>query len=80
LIATKRGAQLAASKDVVLASTSLPLAAGARTTTLKPSPALVGKPRKAFAVRLQVTATDAAGNRTVETTTITVKPNKNSKR
>jgi hypothetical protein len=64
---------------VVLASASLPLAAGARTATLKPSPRLVGKRRKAFSVRLQVTATDAAGNRTVQTQTITVKPNAKTK-
>jgi hypothetical protein len=39
----------------------------------------VGKRRKAFSVRLQVTATDAAGNRTVQTQTITVKPNAKTK-
>ena len=53
---------------------------GARTTTLKPSRRLVGKPRKAFTVRLQVTATDAAGNRKVDRKTISVKPDKKKKR
>jgi hypothetical protein len=76
LIATQRGARLAATKEVVLASRALPLAAGRRMVTLTPSKRLVGKPLKSFVVRLRVTATDAAGNRTVKTKPITVKPNK----
>jgi hypothetical protein len=80
LVAKQRGTQLAATKDVVLASTTLPIAAGARTATLKPSKRLVGKPRKAFTVRLRVTATDAAGNRKVVTKTFSVKPDKKPKR
>jgi hypothetical protein len=80
LVAKQRGARLAATKNVVLASTALPIAAGARTATLKPSRRLVGKPRKAFTVRLRVTATDAAGNRKVVTKTLTVKPDKKRKR
>jgi hypothetical protein len=80
LVAKKRGTRLAATKDVVLASTTLPIAAGARTATLKPSKRLVGKPRKAFTVRLRVTATDAAGNRKVVTKTFSVKPDKKPKR
>jgi hypothetical protein len=67
-------------KDVVLASKALPRAAGARTATLKPSGRLVGKPRKAFAVRLRVTATDAAGNRKVVTKTFTVTPDKKKRK
>jgi hypothetical protein len=80
LVAKKRGTRPAATKNVVLASTALPIAAGARTATLKPSRRLVGKPRKAFTVRLRVTATDAAGNRKVVTKTFTVKPDKKRKR
>jgi hypothetical protein len=80
LVAKRRGTRLAATKDVVLASTTLPIAAGARTATLKPSKRLVGKPRKAFTVRLRVTATDAAGNRKVVTKTFTVKPDTKRKR
>jgi hypothetical protein len=76
LIARQRGTRIAATKDVVLASTVLPLAAGGRTVTLKPSKRLVGKPRKAFTVRVRVTATDAAGNRTVQTQSFAVKPGK----
>ena len=45
-----------------LAKKSLPLAGGQRTLKLKPKKRLVGRPSKAFKVRLRVTATDAAGN------------------
>jgi hypothetical protein len=76
LIAKQRGARIAATKDVVLASTTLPIARGARTVTLKPSKRIVGKPKKAFAVRLRVTATDPAGNAKVDTKTFSVKPDK----
>lgn len=72
LIAAKRGTRLA--------STTLPLAAGARTAKLKPSPRLVGTPRKVFKVRVRVNATDAAGNRMVVTRTFTVKPDKTKRR
>jgi hypothetical protein len=74
LVATRRGTKLAASNEVVLASTALPLKAGARTATLKPSKRLVGKPAKAFVVRLRATATDAAGNKKVVTKSFSVKP------
>jgi hypothetical protein len=76
LIAKQRGTRIAATKNVVLASRKLPLAPGARTVTLKPSKRLVGKPRKSFAVRLRVTATDAAGNSKVKTKTFIVKAGK----
>jgi hypothetical protein len=81
LVATERGTKLAAAtKEVVLASTALPVAGGARTATLKPSKRLVGKPATAFAVRLRVTATDAAGNKAVVTKAFSVKPNKRTRR
>jgi Domain of unknown function (DUF4394)/Calx-beta domain len=80
LVAKRRGTRPAVTKNVVLASTALPIAAGARTATLKPSGRLVGKPRKAFTARLRVTATDAVGNRKVVTKTLTVKPDKKRKR
>jgi hypothetical protein len=80
LVAEQRAARPAATRNVVLASTALPIGAGARTATLKPSRRLVGKPQKAFTVRLRVTATDAAGNRKVVTKTFTVKPDKKRKR
>jgi hypothetical protein len=41
---------------------ALPLAAGARTVTLRPSRRLVGKARR-LSLQVAVTATDAAGNR-----------------
>ena len=57
-----------------LAKKSLPLAGGQRTLKLKPKKRLVGRPSKAFKVRLRVTATDAAGNAGTATKTIKVKP------
>jgi len=57
-----------------LAKKSLPLASGQRTLKLKPKKRLVGRPPKAFKVRLRVTATDAAGNVGTATKTIKVKP------
>ena len=60
----------------VLAKKSLPLAAGRRTLKLKPKKGKVGRPKKAFKVRLRVTATDAAGNSAAVTRTIRVTPPK----
>jgi Domain of unknown function (DUF4394) len=57
-----------------LAKKSLTLAAGQRTLKLKPKKRRVGRPSKAFKVRLRVTATDAAGNVGTATKTIKVKP------
>jgi hypothetical protein len=74
LLAKPRGASLSATGDLVLAARSLALGAGRRSARLKPRRRLVGKPRRAFRVRLRVTATDAAGNRTVSNRTITVRP------
>jgi hypothetical protein len=57
-----------------LAKKSVPLAGGQRTLKLKPKKRLLGRPSKAFKVRLRVTATGAAGNAGTATRTITVKP------
>jgi hypothetical protein len=62
--------------NLSLASASLGLAAGPRTLTLKPKRALIGKPRKRVKLRLAVTATDAAGNASTTTRSITLKPSK----
>lgn len=70
------GFRLIVGKGLVLASRSLPLGAGPRTVTLKPSRRLLGKRPKAFTARLEVGATDAAGNRKLKTMTIAVKPDK----
>lgn len=64
----------------VLATKSLPLAAGRRTLKLKPKKKRVGHPSKAFRVRLRVTATDAADNVGTATKTIRVKPPAKKKR
>jgi hypothetical protein len=63
-----------ASFSRVLATKSLPLGSGQRTLKLKPKRKRVGRPSKAFKVRLRVTATDAAGNTGTATRTIKVKP------
>ena len=56
----------------VLATASLPLAAGQRSLKLKPKKKKVGRPPKAFRVRLRITATDAAGNAAATTAAIRV--------
>jgi hypothetical protein len=60
--------------NVALAKKTLASAAGGRSVTLKPAKKVVGKPRKAVKVRVRVLATDAAGNRSTITRTISVKP------
>lgn len=75
LMVSAKSAQLA-SFNLTLATKSLKLGAGARTLKLKPRRSLVGHPRKTFKARLQVTATDAAGNAKTVTKTIKVKPAK----
>jgi uncharacterized protein DUF4394 len=80
LLGTSKKSKLA-SFTRTLAKKSLPLAGGQRTLKLKPKKRLVGRPSKAFKVRLRVTATDAAGNVGTATRTIKVKPpKKKSKR
>jgi len=66
-------ATLARAGDVTLASRTLPRAAGTRTVRLKPSAKLVAHAKRRFTARLRVTATDAAGNRTVVTRFIAVR-------
>jgi hypothetical protein len=69
---TPKTAVLSAAYGLTLASKSLS-ATGTKSVTLKPSRKLVGKPRRAFKVRIKVVATDAAGNRSTTTRTVTVK-------
>jgi hypothetical protein len=69
--ATSR-AVLARAGDVTLASQSLPLKAGTRTVKLKPKRKLLVGAKRRFTARLQVVATDAAGNRTLVTRRVVV--------
>jgi hypothetical protein len=73
LLATARTARIS-SFNLRLATKSAGLAAGPRTLKLKPSRRLVGHPRKRFRVRLRIVATDAAGNATIVTKTVRVRP------
>ena len=72
LLATARAATLAQTFNLTLARRALRLAAGRRSVRLKPNRRLVGS-RKRFVARLRVTATDAAGNRTVVTKKLQVR-------
>ena len=72
LLATARAATLAQTFNLTLARRTLRLAAGRRNVRLKPNRRLVGS-RKRFVARLRVTATDAAGNRTVVTKKLQVR-------
>lgn len=74
LLGAKKKKGKLASFTRVLATKSLPLGSGRRTLKLKPKRKRVGRPSKAFKVRLRVTATDAAGNVGTATRTIRVKP------
>ena len=64
LVAKAKGATISRAGDLVLATKSYKLAAGSHSVKLKPSRKLLGKKRK-FTVTVRITATDAAGNRTV---------------
>ncbi len=64
---------LAGKYNLELIGTSLPLAAGPRTITLRPKAALVPMVKRTQKIQLRVTATDAAGNATLVTKTISVK-------
>jgi hypothetical protein len=75
LLGAAKSAKLA-SFNLTLAAKALPLAAGQRTIKLKPPRKLLGSPAKALKLRLQITATDAAGNAGVATRTIKVTPPK----
>ena len=74
LLGTTRRAVLARPGDVTLASRTLRLAAGKRTTRLRPKRTLVAGARRGFTARLRISATDAAGNQTVVTRRIAVRP------
>jgi hypothetical protein len=63
LLATARSATAAAADNIVLARRTLKLAAGKRSAKLKPARKLLRGQKRAFTVRVQVIATDAAGNR-----------------
>jgi hypothetical protein len=74
LLGTAGRVSLSRAGDLTLASQTLALGAGKRTLKLKPSRKLLAGARKKFSVRLQITAADAAGNRTTVSRRITVKP------
>ena len=70
LIAKVRSARLSAAGDLVLAETTRPLAGGSRRIRLKAGRLLGTRAR----LRVEVVATDAAGNRTTRTATLQVAP------
>jgi hypothetical protein len=72
LLGKARSAGLGKTADVVLAEKSYGLSASSRSVKLKPKRSLIGR-KKTFKVRLQVIATDAAGNRTTKTKSISVR-------
>ncbi len=66
-------ASAAATYRLTLVSKTFKRASGARTLTVKPSKTLVGRAGR-FRVRVQIIATDAAGNRRTVTRTLSVRP------
>ncbi|MDW5594824.1 DUF4394 domain-containing protein [Conexibacter stalactiti] len=72
LEAAPRSARLAAAYRLTLAGRRFGASTATRSTTLKPVRKLVGTPRRAFKVRVRVTATDAAGNSRTSTRLVTV--------
>jgi len=72
LFASAKNAHIAKSYNLVLATKTAKGVNGKKSVTLKPKKSLVGSAKK-FTLRVRVTATDAFGNRTVKTKTITVK-------
>ena len=64
LVRATRVARVAAAGDLEVAARSLPLAAGRRSVRLKPKRGLIRQRR--FRATLQVTVTDAAGNRSTK--------------
>jgi alpha-tubulin suppressor-like RCC1 family protein len=72
LLATLKNAKLAAVGDLVLATKSFPRDVGKRTVKIVPSRRLLGTPRKAFRLRVRITALDAARNATTVTRTVKV--------
>jgi VCBS repeat protein len=73
LVGRTSGLRLARIGDVVLAERSLPRAAGGRATTLKLPKSFRRKLSRRFTLTIRVTATDAAGNRTVKMSTLKVR-------
>jgi VCBS repeat protein len=74
LLGSTKRIRLARAGDVVLAERALPLAPGRRSVTLKlPRKFRAGLSRR-FTLTIRVTATDAAGNRTVSTKRLKVRP------
>jgi hypothetical protein len=69
---TARKATISAVGDLILGERDLPLGTGNRSVTLKPSAKLLKGVRRLTA-RLVLRATDAAGNRTVESRKITIR-------
>ena len=59
--------------DLVVASSTLDLGTGRRTLTLKPTRKQAKSIKRRNALKVSVTATDAAGNAATTTTTITVR-------
>jgi hypothetical protein len=72
LLARARTARIARAGDLVLAERHLAISARTRSVRLKPKRALVAKSAR-FSVRVRVTATDAAGNRSTRTKTVPVR-------
>jgi hypothetical protein len=74
LLGTPRKGALASAFELRLFGRSLPLAGGLQRVKVKPVPRLLGPLQKRFKVRLKVVATDAVGNRSSVTRSITVRP------
>jgi Domain of unknown function (DUF4394)/Thrombospondin type 3 repeat len=72
LLGRARSARVARAGDLVLAERHLGLSSSTRSVRLKPKRALASRSTR-FSVRLRVTATDAAGNRSTKTKTIRVR-------
>lgn len=73
LVGTARTVRLARVGDVVLAQRSLPLTAAGRRVTLKLPPRFRSRLSRRFNLTIRVSATDAAGNRTVTTRRLRVR-------
>lgn len=74
LIARTRSARISAVGDLVLAERSLAVATAQRAVKLKPAARLLGKRPRKLRLKVRFTATDQAGNQTVVTRALKVKP------
>jgi hypothetical protein len=72
VFASAKTAKIAKSYNLALASKTVQGVTGKRTITLKPKKSLIGKAKK-FTLQVNVTATDAFGNRTIKTKSIKVR-------